>query len=478
MFLNFMEEFYTKYSISTPIQVTISIALIFLVAFLLTRITKLIGLPNVTAYMFTGIILGPYLLNMIPEIVSNGMSFISSAGLGIIGFSCGRYFNLNIIRKNGIKPVIISVIQTVLTCVIIMAFMLIFKFDITICVLLGIVGAATSSSSTIMTIRQYDYKGKFVDYLIELLALNNIIVLIAFSICIGICETRFSSASFNVFNQVVLPILVNVGMIIIGVLLGILLAKVLIRPSRSKDNRLILTVASLLILVSLCGLVSVINSSLNCSPLLASMVFGATYINLSKDEKLFSQTNSFCAPILLIFFVLSGMSLQFKYFASIGVAGLVFFIVSGISKYASTFAGAKIVKTESNLVKYGGICLFPCAGVAVGLANIISSTFTNLNLTDLANQLSTMIIASSVLFEIIGPALVKLSLAKSVSPETLKKKERVYASSSMLEDVEVHEIDEKVIERKKELLSLQDDLEKSNLYIHTQEYHDSLKKED
>ena len=269
MGLKFVEEFYSNYSVPFAVQVIISIAAIFLVAFLLTRITKLLKLPNVTAYMFTGILIGPFVLNLIPDYIRGDMSNLSDLGLAIIGFSCGRFLDLKLIKDNGWKPVIISLFDCFVTTIVIFLIGLAFDFPVIVSLILGIVAASTSGASIIMTIRQYNCKGNFVNYTIEIIALNNLIVLLLFSILVGIAPSLLSlDASVDMWSDVGLPILLNVGMLFIGALMGLILGKVFIKPSRTKDNRLILTVAAMLVLVGLCGLCQVFGDNVSVSPLM------------------------------------------------------------------------------------------------------------------------------------------------------------------------------------------------------------------
>ena len=51
---------------STASSVIISMALMLISGFLMTRLTKKLKLPNVTGYILAGILIGPYALNTIP----------------------------------------------------------------------------------------------------------------------------------------------------------------------------------------------------------------------------------------------------------------------------------------------------------------------------------------------------------------------------------------------------------------------------
>ena len=91
-----MKKFYEKLQIASPVSVVVlSIAIILAAGFLLTRITKLLKLPNVTAYVVAGIIIGPFCLKAVPESVIDGSAFVSDIALAFIAFSAGEFFRFS-----------------------------------------------------------------------------------------------------------------------------------------------------------------------------------------------------------------------------------------------------------------------------------------------------------------------------------------------------------------------------------------------
>ena len=276
----------------------ISIALMLACGFLMTRITKKLRLPNVTAYIVGGILAGPYCLNLIPQKVIEGSSFLPDIALAFIAFSTGEFFRLSSLRKNGGKVVTITVMESVgaavlvfLTCHFILG--LNFAFS----VVLGALATATAPASTIMTIRQTGAKGDFVETLLQVVALDDVVGLILYSMAISVATAVFSSTGFHI-SHVLLPIGKNLLLVGLGCLFGVLMK--LIIGHRSTDNRLIVAIA---LLFSYCGICAV----LDISPLLGCMAMGMVYINTSEDERLFRQLNYFSPPILLLFFFRSGL---------------------------------------------------------------------------------------------------------------------------------------------------------------------------
>ena len=397
-----------------------SLAIMFLAGFLLSRLTKLVGFPNVTAYIVAGIIIGP-LLGLVPgvggnfidangiehkvDIISN-MSFISDVSLGFIAFGVGKFFKKNVIKNAGWKVLFITLFEALSAGILVtlVAILLFPKLGWSFAILLGAIATATAPASTMMTINQYDAKGSFVDTLLQVVALDDIVCLVVFSISLGV-SNGLSSGHLSTWNDIVLPILLNGIFIIIGVLAGLLLSFLV--KGRSSNSRLIIAV----------GLICVISgfgALLNVSPLLSCMMIGATYINFKKDEKLFKYVDHFIPPIMLLFFVRSGMTMEFKTFATVGLIGLVYFAVRIVGKYLGSYLSCLITNKEKNTKIYLGLALIPQAGVALGLAELGKRSISRTSL-DTAGMFSSIIICSSILYELVGPVLAKLALVKSGS---------------------------------------------------------------
>ena len=485
MHLTWLEDFYKGFNVSTPIQVIISIVIILLGAFLFTRITKLLKLPNVTAYLFTGIIIGPYVLNMVPANIMEGMKFITTIGISFIYFSIGQYFDFASIKKGMGKIICITLCESLLTAVGVGALMFACHLPPAACFILGAIASTTSGGSTLMSIKQYQCKGEFTETIIKVITMNNLVCLLLFSIVLS-ASTVFvdNNAKFDVFDTIFLPLLLNLAVIVICVVFGIILAKI-ITPTRSKDNRLILSVAMILGLVGICGLFSLINPNISISPILGTMVFGAVYINLTHDDTLINQTNSFSAPLNLVFFVLSGMKFDITAIVNVGVAGIVYFVARGALKMGGATLGAYIGRCSKNTKRWIGLTLFPQAGTSIGLATVAATVLESLagaEGAEIGASISTIVIATGIVFEVIGPTITKITLKKTgaMDQETVDKVKSGVIKvdyGSVLQDVEVIESPERT-----EKINLLNDLKKScdkaNRYVHTKEYNDKLAREE
>lgn len=388
--------------------IIISVTIMLLSGFLMTRLTKLLRLPNVTAYIITGILIGPFCFNLIPDDMITGMDFISDIALAFIAFGVGEYFKVDTIKKNGAKLIVITLFEALLATVLVFVlcyFILGLSFSFS--AILGALASATAPASTMMTIKQTNAQGDFVDTLLSVVALDDVVSLVAFSIAVAVSDSQESVTAMSVIT----PIIYNLILILIGCIFGLLLK--IIMAKRSTDNRLIVSVA---FLFGVCG----IGAVLDVSPLLGCMAMGMTYINVTKDEKLFKQLNYFSPPILLLFFVKSGLGFRLdalfgssNFFGAVPliVIGVLYFIIRIIGKYSGAFIGSAIVKKPKEVRNYLGLALIPQAGVAIGLASLGARLLGG----ETGEMLQTIILSSSILYELIGPACAKLSLYLSKS---------------------------------------------------------------
>ena len=385
----------------------ISIALMLAAGFLMTRITKKLRLPNVTAYIVGGILAGPFVLNLIPQTIVEGTSFLPDIALAFIAFSTGEFFHLSALKKNGGKVVTITVLESCGAAILVfLTCHLILGLNFAFSVVLGALATATAPASTIMTIRQTGAKGDFVETLLQVVALDDVVGLVLYSMAISLATAVFSSTGFQV-SAVLIPLGKNLLLLLLGCLFGLIL-KWLVGTRRSTDNRLIIAIA---VLFSYCGICAVID----VSPLLGCMAMGMVYINTTEDERMFRQLNYFSPPILLLFFFRSGLSFDlgslFNQSESVGavpllIVGVIYFLVRILGKYVGAWSGCRLAGKSPKVRNFLGLALIPQAGVAIGLAALGARELGG----EMGHALETIILSSSVLYELIGPGAAKLSL--------------------------------------------------------------------
>lgn len=389
--------FFWELGLPRQAVILLSVAIILLSGFLMTRITKLLHLPNVSGYIIAGILIGPGVLNLVPEEIVGGMDFVNDIALSFIAFGVGKFFKREVLARAGGRVVIITLMESLLSGAAVTAVMvLVFHLELPFSLLLGAIATATAPASTMMTIDQYHARGPFVDLLLQVVAFDDVVCLLVFSVA----STVVSSQGAIRTSDILQPILRNLGTMLLGAAFAWILSRLL--AHRSQDNRLILAIAMLLGLSGIC-------TALEVSPLLSCMVFGAFYINLTHDKILYHQINAFKPPILSLFFVVSGMNLDVAALSAFGSIGLVYFLVRIVGKYLGAFGGCALTGMDKNSRNWLGLALVPQAGVAIGLAHLGRRILPE----EYGGLLMTIILASSVLYELIGPACAKLALFRS-----------------------------------------------------------------
>ena len=395
-----MQNFILSMDENTRVLLVLSVILF--AGFILTRLTNTLNLPKVSGYILAGIVIGPYCMNLIPGGFISHMGFISDLALAFIAFDVGKFFKREVISEAGPSVILITLFETLLAGFLVtVSVQYVFHVGWPFALVMGAIATATAPASTMMTINQYHARGVFVDTLLQVVALDNVVCLLTFSIVSAIANSDNNGTL--VPSDILLPLGFNLLAMILGLFCGYFLSRLLI-PTRSKDNRLILAIALLLGLTGLCA-------AMDISPLLSCMVFGAAYINFTEDKKLFRQINNFTPPVMSIFFILSGMNLDVSALSTIGAIGVLYFLVRIIGKYLGTFFAGTLLKSDPKTRNYLGLALIPQAGVAIGLAflgqRILPPT--------MGNMLLTIILASSVLYEMIGPVSAKIALIRSGS---------------------------------------------------------------
>lgn len=393
-------------------SIILSVAIMLFLGFAMTRITKLIGLPNVTAYIITGILIGPYFLDLIPKGIIQGTDFLADIALALISFCIGEYFKFSSFKKNGLKSLLIAALESFASAMVIFILTyFVLNLSLAFSVVLSALAAVTAPTSTMMTIRQMKAKGDFVDSLLQVIAIDNLIGLFAFSVAVSLGSALVATSNdVSLFSSVVIPVIKNILMIALGSAMAFLIVFLIPPAKRSADNRLIVSISVLLMFCGVCVLLDV-------SPLLGCMAMGTVYRNVSGDENLFKQLNYFSPPILLLFFVRSGMNFDLSALMSDGgnggvslfVISILYFAIRIAGKYAGAFFGSLITKKAPKTRNYLGLALIPQAGVAIPLAALCSRTLGG----ELGANIQTVILSAGIMYELVGPVLAKLALYKS-----------------------------------------------------------------
>ncbi len=420
-------------------HIFIYIAVLLLVALLSTRLMKLIKLPNVTGYIITGIIMGPFIFGLLFNNFTfegikeapiyqyvDKIKWVSTIALGFIAFSIGTSFKTSVIKAVGKRVIIITIFEALFASILVIVALMIAHFIFPeqvswqLVLTLGAIASATAPAATLMVIKQYNARGPLVDTLLPVVALDDAAALILFAILFQIATTLASGGSFDAYKMILKPIIEILISLAIGTVLGLFIS-LLNKWFLSRNNRLILCIFAIF---GACGLYFLFKSpylgGFELSSLLMCMMIGAIYTNMRQDcGKTLDVMDRFTSPIYLMFFVLSGASLDLTIFFN--KSGLIVLAIAGVyiifrvmGKWSGAFTGASITKCEPKIRNYLGFALIPQAGVAIGLATTASTIFSSSEETQVAGSLIiAIILTSTLIYELIGPMVSKFALKKA-----------------------------------------------------------------
>ena len=420
----------------------LSLSVAIFAGLMMTRIMSIWKLPDVTAYLVAGVLIGPSLIGAlgIPGIgfasyeELEGLSLLSDVALGFIAFSIGNEFRLSQLRETGKQATVIGILQAVFTTLLVDAALVIFHFiapevlSLPAAITLGAIAAATAPAATLMVVRQYKAKGPVTDLLLPIVALDDAVGLVLFAVSFGIAEA-LGSGSVDAFSVAVNPLLEILGSLVLGALAGWVLT-LLERLFHSNRNRVAMTIGFVFLTVALSKLeLPLGKATLGFSPLLVCMMLGSVFCNLCPlSDEIMERADKWSSPLMVLFFVLSGAELELGVFAKLSsvLVGLVYILSRCLGKYFGARESSRMMGCEHKVVKYLGITLWPQAGVALGMCVTASQ------LPDGA-LIRNIVLFAVLVYELAGPVMTKWALTKAgdikpKSDEILHRREKKLAA--------------------------------------------------
>ena len=395
---------------------------------MLSRVTKLLNLPAVTAYLVAGLLLGPFCLGALGV---KGLGFgslgeveslhiLTQTALGFIAFSMGSEFRLAQLKSMGAKAITIGVAQAVITTVLVDCVLIALHFafpnllSLPAALVLGAIASATAPAATLMVVRQYKADGPLTRLLMLVVAIDDAVGLLLFSASFGIASAMENGA-VSVLGVVVEPLVEIVLSVGLGALMGLLLNWVE-NFFHSRSKRMTISVAFVLLTVGLSMLKFHIGP-VHCgfSLLLVCMMTGTVFCNVCEtSEELMERVEGWTVPLNILFFVISGAELELDILVSpvTLIVGVVYILSRSVGKYYGAWSSCKYCKCSTPITKHLGITLLPQAGVALGMA------MTATALAD-GSLVRNVVLFSVMVYELVGPALTKrsLTLAGEIRPE-------------------------------------------------------------
>ncbi|MDO4500160.1 MAG: cation:proton antiporter [Erysipelotrichaceae bacterium] len=399
----------------------VSFALI--IGLMMTRVFKYLhlNLPDVTAYLIAGILIGPYFLGhlgfegvgLLTMAEVEHLNIVSSVALGFIAFAIGNEFRLSELKSIGKKATFIGIFQaliaTLLVDIVLVAVSLTTHIiSIPVAITLGAIAAATAPAATLMVVRQYKAKGKITDLLLPIVAIDDAVGLIIFAVSFGIAQA-IGTSHISITAIVVEPIIEIIGSLLLGTLMGVILTY-LEKLFFSNKNRVALSIGFVILTITLSTRhFDIAGVNVHFSTLLVNMMMGTTLCNLcERSADIMERCDKWTTPLFALFFILSGAELEIGVFKEISmvIVGIIYIISRCIGKYYGAYFSAKVSGCDETACKYLGITLFPQAGVALGMV----ATAQALGGMD-AVVIRNVVLFAVMIYEIFGPAMTRNALA-------------------------------------------------------------------
>jgi Kef-type K+ transport system membrane component KefB len=435
------------------ILLILEIGLILTLGVLGSDFFKKLKLPEILGFLLVGILAGfifkPF--GLFQEDYVGVTNIVVAVALGFIGFNLGSELDWKIIKSMSTKVLIILIFEALITFFLITLLVYIITQELYLALLFGALSSATAPAGTAAVFWEYDCKGPLTSTTRIILALDDIMAIMLTDLAIDYTSIFFEGGIFNI-THLVLPMIIDIGLsLLVGLVAGGLVSVIL---SREDDHAeyVGLIIGSVFVCIGVSGFLGI-------SYILPTMVFGVTIASLTKKpeidqrkktlltevfgvntdemiktldedliamsaddpQQIFHEVYKIAAPVIALFFVIIGLNLDISSLTQIGFLGIVYITGRTFAKSIGAAIGAKVAKAELVVQKYLGPCLYSQAGVALGLAVLISSKLTSFGVPEVGLLVLNTITASTIVFQIFGPIAIKWAVERSGESKSKRK---------------------------------------------------------
>ena len=423
-----MNTFFSSIFSSTGhshIPILLLVGSIIIIGYYFGKSTKILKLPSLIGYMLVGLIMGPSLLNIIDHNIQTNLSFITEIALGFVALSIGLELSFPSLKKQGIGIISIIIAESFAAFIITTIGVYLLTKDLPLSLVLGSFAPASAPAGTVAIIKEYKTKGSLTKALYAVVGFDDGLAIIIFGFVAAtarmLLNNQTGSVNIDFFNALITPVIEVVLSLLIGLITAFVIS-LLARRIKNKQELLIFIVGFILIANGLCTV-------FHLSLILTNMVIGLIIVNTQKYElthKIGEVLSEVLPLFFVLFFALAGANLHISALPALGLLGMTYIICRSAGLMGGAFLGGMVGNVEPKVKKYIGMGILSQAGVAIGLALIVKHEFQGLGkVVNIVNGVPihagdiigsvgiTMITATCIFFEIIGPILTKIALSKA-----------------------------------------------------------------
>ncbi len=385
------------------------VGLLIICGFVVGRASNRLKFPAVVGYLIAGLFLGPSFLNVVNTDLLDNLGIFNDVALAIVAFMIGSQMRISTLRKMGKGIITIIFAESICAFLLVFAGVYLLTHRLHIALIFGAMAPASAPAGTVVVLQEYKAKGPLTNALYTVVGLDDGLAIIIYAFAAALAKLSLTGSSDSLIQILQRPVIEILGAIVLGTVLGAGFGFFM----RMLRNRKEIFAFSLTAVVICAGLAN----SFRFSLILANLTLGMVFVNLYllTNRRSTESLDFISLPIYIIFFVIAGAHLQIHLLGVMGMLGLIYIICRSCGLIGGAYIGATISKAESVIRKYLGFGILSQAGVAIGLALMVTREFSALGQSgkDLALLVINTIAATTIIFEIIGPVATKFAIRKA-----------------------------------------------------------------
>jgi len=377
-----------------------SLGTLLLAALAMEGLGRRVRIPQVTLLILVGMVVGEPGLDLLPPAAAETWyPVISDLALLIVGFLLGRHLALPVLRRYGRRLLWFSLCAVLGAVGMVALVLVLVDTPLPLALVLAGIAPATAPAAVLNVVEETDARGAYTEIMLGVVAINNALALIAFDLLLAASDTL-------VEDQAPMASLISGGQALLGAVaigLGVGLPAGRLMPRvRSGESMELATLG----LVLACGGLAL---WADASYLLAAIALGAALVNSGpRDPRPFETVQQIDWPFLALFFVFTGASSHPEILLSIGLTGILYILSRIAGLTLGTWVGGWLGRAPSSQRRWLGPAILPQAGLALGMAMIAGD-----HLPEWGDTLMAVVVGSTVLFELVGPILTRVSLSRA-----------------------------------------------------------------
>ena len=385
-------------------SIPLVLGLLFLIGFIADIVGRSTFLPRVTLLMLGGLAVGPAGFSVVPEsFVDQWFPELTTIALALIGFLLGHQLSIPALRKRGSFVIGISLCKVLGAALVVASTLIFVGLDPVMALLLAGIAPATAPAATYDIVHESGASGEFVDTLLSIVAVDDVWGLLIFVLMVAVAGIIGGEAS--IVAGIVSSFIDIGGSVALGVALGAPMAYL---TGRIRSGEPMLAEALGFVLLG-----AGIAAWFDLLAIVTAMTMGIMVASLaSHHERPFHAIEGIEWPFMVLFFVLAGASLEVDALLLAGGLTLIYVLARFCGIYAGTRLGSRIVGAPPVLQKWLGLALLPQAGVAIGMSLVAAQKFP-----ETASVVLTVVVASTVVLETIGPIFTRLAIRNAASAQ-------------------------------------------------------------